>query len=226
MGYSYFFKHIGSQEGLPHKQVEALAQDKQGYVWIGTRNGLVRYDGYEMRCYYHELGNNRSLANSFVKKIFTDSRGRVWVCTPEGMSRYNPKTDDFRTYSSDRENILSIAETSEGKIVFAGNGLFLFDERGDSLTLLPTPDAGFIVSLTNDAQGNLFFASNTSISRYDRKLTRFTQLDTKYYKDFLTGADGVVPMMVDHAGRLWIGRNGKGVSCIDLGREEVQVCFP
>ena len=86
MGYSYFFKHIGSQEGLPHKQVEALAQDKQGYVWIGTRNGLVRYDGYEMRCYYHELGNNRSLANSFVKKIFTDSRGRVWVCTPEGPS--------------------------------------------------------------------------------------------------------------------------------------------
>ena len=70
MGYSYYFKHIGSQEGLPHKQVEALAQDKQGYVWIGTRNGLVRYDGYEMRCYYHELGNNRSLANSFVKKIF------------------------------------------------------------------------------------------------------------------------------------------------------------
>ena len=226
MGYSYFFKHIGSQEGLPHKQVEALAQDKQGYVWIGTRNGLVRYDGYEMRCYYHEHGNDRSLANSFVKKIFTDSRGRVWVCTPEGMSRYNPKTDDFRTYSSERENILSIAETSEGKIVFAGNGLFLFDERGDSLTLLPTPDAGFIVSLTNDAQGNLFFASNTSISRYDRKLTRFTQLDTKYYKDFLTGADGVVPMMVDHAGRLWIGRNGKGVSCIDLGREEVQVYFP
>lgn len=224
--YSYPLKHIGSQEGLPHQQVEALAQDKSGYVWIGTRNGLVRYDGYEMKCYYHEQGNPRSLINNFVKRLFSDSRGRVWVCTPEGVARYNPKTDDFRTYGSKREYILDITETSDGKMILAGNGLYMYNEQGDSLSALPTPDTGFILSLAIDPQGNLFFASNTSINYYDRTFNKLTQLDNFFYKDFLTGADGVVPMMFDHAGHLWVGRNGKGVSRIDLKSQKIDTFFP
>ena len=224
--YNFHFKHINSQNGLPHQQVEALTQDSKGYIWIGTRNGLCRYDGYEMDCYYHEQDNPRSLVNSFVKHLFTDSHGRVWACTPEGLSRYMPDTDDFKTYASPRENLLSIVETSEGKIYCAGNGLFYYDESRDSLLQVTTPDVGYIVSLAVDQDDNLYFASNLAIHYFDKSMQQLTQLDPSFYEDFLTGADGVVPMMADTAGRLWVGRNGKGVSCMDVNSGPISILAP
>ena len=224
--YNHRFKHINSQNGLPHQQVEALAQDQKGYVWIGTRNGLARFDGYEMTCHYHEQGNPRSLANSFVKRLFTDSRGRVWACTPEGVSRYVPSTNDFRNYGGTGENPLSIIETSDGRIYCAGNGLFRLDEQSDSLVAVATPEAGYIISLAVDRDDNLYFASNTTIHCFDSTMQRCTRLDKGYYEDFLTGADGVVPMLADRSGNLWVGRNGKGVSCINLATRQARNLLP
>ena len=220
------FRHLTGKDGLPHQQVEALAQDHKGYVWIGTRNGLARYDGYEMTCYYHEQGNPTTLANSFVKALLTDSRGRLWVCTMEGVSRYEPQTDSFKTYSDEQQQILSIAETSDGTIAGAGNGLFVLDEQRDSFVAVTTPDVGFIVSLAPDRQGCLYFASNNAIFCYNQHKNKITQFDSSLYADFLTGADGVVPMLVDHAGDLWVGRNGRGVSRISLESGKAEVFFP
>ena len=58
---NYRFTHITSRDGLPHQQVQALANDGRGQLWIGTRNGLSVYDGYEMLNYYNEAGNQHSL---------------------------------------------------------------------------------------------------------------------------------------------------------------------
>ena len=60
-GGNYRFTHLTSAQGLPHQQVEALAQDARGYIWIGMRNGLVRYDGYSTKVYSHDEKNPHSL---------------------------------------------------------------------------------------------------------------------------------------------------------------------
>ena len=63
---NYRFRHLSCQDGLPHQQVETMAQDEKGNIWIGTRNGLVRYDGYEMHAYFHNDEDPHSLSNNFV----------------------------------------------------------------------------------------------------------------------------------------------------------------
>lgn len=64
-GNMHFF-HISSKDGLPHQQIQALATDADGNIWIGTRNGLSRYDGYSIKTYFHEQGNPRSLLHNFI----------------------------------------------------------------------------------------------------------------------------------------------------------------
>lgn len=68
------FSHINSKDGLPHQQIQALAIDAEGNIWIGTRNGLSRYDGYSIKTYFHEQGNPRSLIHNFIYKLFVDSK--------------------------------------------------------------------------------------------------------------------------------------------------------
>ena len=73
----YRFLHLTSVEGLPHQQINNIKQDNIGRLWIGTRNGLSRYDGYEIVSYFSDEGDATSLPNSSVGYIFQDSHGRV-----------------------------------------------------------------------------------------------------------------------------------------------------
>ena len=213
---NYRFRHLSSQDGLPHQQVETMAQDQKGNIWIGTRNGLVRYDGYEMHAYFHNDEDPHSLSNNFVKVIHCDRKGRIWVCTELGISRYRPATDDFATYHEGTEHVLSLVETSKGRIIGGGDNLSVYDEQSDTFVQYPALEIGFIVSMTISPDDQLYVASNTSIYSYDATLTKITRLDPRYYEAFTTGIDGIIPMTFDHEGQLWLGRNGQGVMRIDL----------
>ena len=84
------FQHLNTSYGLPNQQVESLVQDEEGYIWIGTRNGLARYDGYNVETYYHIEGKSNSLVHNFVHGLFVDSKHRLWISTENGVSLYRP----------------------------------------------------------------------------------------------------------------------------------------
>ena len=79
------FERLESPEP-PHRSVFALHQDSDGFLWIGTQDGLARYDGYEMRTLRHDPGNPQSLSNSSVRTILEDRRGRLWIGTENGLN--------------------------------------------------------------------------------------------------------------------------------------------
>lgn len=220
---NYRFAHITSRDGLPHQQVQALANDEYGQLWIGTRNGLAVYDGYQMVNYYNEAGNEHSLIQNFVVALFCDSKGRMWVGSYGGICVYRPETDDFRRYEMPDNQVSSIMENSYGQIVCGGTDLYIFDEHADEFVPLPHQDFGFIISLAFDKQNRLFVATNKSIYYFDSSFSKTTQINKAYFEDFITGVDGIIPMFFDSRGRLWIGRNGKGVMNIDMESGDVQV---
>ena len=93
------FEHIGIKEGLPEDQVKSIMQDVQGYIWIGTQNGLVRYDGYNYKLY--NLGSDQvnSLTNTDVSSIFEDRQKNLWVSAiGNGLFMYDRNTDTFKEY--------------------------------------------------------------------------------------------------------------------------------
>lgn len=75
---NFRFMHITGKDGLPYQQVEELLQDDKGRLWIGTRNGLSRYDGYNIVSYFNQEDNQNSLTHNTIECIFQDSKKRIW----------------------------------------------------------------------------------------------------------------------------------------------------
>lgn len=95
------FTHITTSDGLPENTGQAIIQDRQGFIWIGTQNGLARYDGYEYRTYQLQPNDENSLCNNQIESLFLDQDNFLWVATRNGISRFDPKMDHFDTFYPD-----------------------------------------------------------------------------------------------------------------------------
>lgn len=224
---NYNFIQITNKEGLPHQQVEDLMQDSNGFLWIGTRNGLAKYDGYSIETYFHKDGDPNSLPHNTITGLFQDSQQRIWVGTNKGICRYLPESNDFKCYLPQSSIASYIVENHEGEIICADNGLYTYDEKTDSFVSNPNiKTTERILSLTIDKNNRLFYSTNNSISFIDFSTSSITQISPSIYSDFLAGADDIVPLLYDSEGRLWIGRNGKGVMWLNADTNQSQIYAP
>ncbi|MDB5135939.1 MAG: tetratricopeptide repeat protein [Mucilaginibacter sp.] len=93
------FDHFTVKDGLPERQIQFIQQDDQGYMWIGTQNGLVRYDGYKPKVYRFGVAKNDIYQNCSAESMLIDKDKNIWICTVgNGLFRYNRKTDSFIQY--------------------------------------------------------------------------------------------------------------------------------
>src|SRR5260221_2900075 len=95
---TYRFESITVNDGLSQSSVTSIAQDASGYLWIGTQDGLNKYDGYSIKVYRNKEGDSTSLAKNYVTKILVDNQNTIWIATLGHLSRYNPATDVFANY--------------------------------------------------------------------------------------------------------------------------------
>ncbi len=120
--------------------VNDILQDRYGYVWIATENGLNRYDGYKFTSYFSSTDDSTSITSNIVVRLFSDSKGRLWVGTRLGLMRYNYADDNFQVYQLPGEvspRIISMIETQKGEMLFGSSGRGLFRLDGDSIVKVP-----------------------------------------------------------------------------------------
>ena len=107
---SGIFQTIGDEQHIPDTVVTRLLQDSQGFIWIGTPSGLIRYDGYRFKRYLHMANKENSLGGNFIVDMTITPDGKMWVISePGGVAIYQPDTDDFQ-----RLNLT--ADTAQQKI--------------------------------------------------------------------------------------------------------------
>ena len=144
------YESISIAQGLSQGMVFAALQDQQGFIWVGTKNGLNRYDGYNFKVFTNDPYDSNSLSGNTITALFEDSKGRIWVGTDNaGLNVYDKKSSRFYRipHRANDANSLSgnwvrnsMVETNDGKI------------------LVPTEQAGFnVVTLPND-----FFEKKTT----------------------------------------------------------------
>src|SRR4051812_48108244 len=75
------FQHIGSREGLSELNINCIMQDSRGFIWVGTRDGLNRYDGNKFKVFKNTVSDNNCISNSFVQDILEDKNGNLWIST-------------------------------------------------------------------------------------------------------------------------------------------------
>jgi hypothetical protein len=120
------FEHINSENGLPQNSVYVICQDKQGFMWFGTADGLCRYDGNEIRVFRKDPFDTNSLPGNFIRRLISDSKGILWIGTESGICCYDPVTEKFkRVHIPGESDITSVAfpfyETKSGEIFFGWN---------------------------------------------------------------------------------------------------------
>lgn len=133
------FGVIDKRQGLPNDIVFAIAQDRQGFLWFATMDGLARWDGYAMRVWRHNPEDSTGLASSDIRWVMEDSEGMIWVCTQAaGVHRFNPRTETFDHFyhkkgdpaTIDGDEATAIFEDKQRQFwILAGGTLHLFDRR-------------------------------------------------------------------------------------------------
>jgi diguanylate cyclase (GGDEF)-like protein/PAS domain S-box-containing protein len=204
------FERISIAEGLSQSYVYDIIQDKNGFIWIATQDGLNRYDGKNFVYYRHDSTNKSSVADNFIRKLFIDSNNILWVGTNEGLSRYNESLDNFDNFlhqsndsNSLKDNeIWDIYQDQQNNIfVSTKEGLQKFDVENSNFSRIRF--RGFedalkeIKTIFQDKKGNYWlgtydkgvFLTNSTMSsvvalseqnKWDLKLTASALYDLKF----------------------------------------------
>jgi signal transduction histidine kinase/ligand-binding sensor domain-containing protein len=179
------------KDGLPGTQVNKILVDRFGYIWIGTINGLARYDGYTFKRFYENPNDPGSIKGLVVWSLFEDSKGQIWVGTQPGkLNVFNPVTQSFKYYeyvdligaeANVEIGINSITEDNAGRMYFGvtsnyGNpipsALLYLDEKEDKIKRFETPDSlaiSNVVNMVKDNNGNIWIRSYKGIFKIDKQ---------------------------------------------------------
>ena len=175
-------EHLTTADGLPQATVMTTLQDSQGFVWLGTEDGLVRFDGHELYRYARSRTQPGSLPGNYVWQIVEDANADLWIATNDaGVAKWSRRSDTFTSYRHAADNSDSLASDRVRTVLVDSRGhiwIGTFDAGVDVLD----PSSGRIEHLRNDP--------NDSGS---------------------LGSDHVSTLALDRAGDVWIGTD-KGLN--------------
>ena len=130
------FERLTVEDGLSENLINCLLQDSDGFMWIGTNNGLNKYDGYEFKIYKNILDDSSSLSDNYIHTMYEDQTGQLWIGVRNGLNLVNHSTETFTRYQHDQTNvnhrqsndIYALFEDTEKRFwVGTRDGLYLFD---------------------------------------------------------------------------------------------------
>jgi signal transduction histidine kinase/ligand-binding sensor domain-containing protein/DNA-binding response OmpR family regulator len=220
------FQRISIEKGLSHSVVTSIFQDKKGFMWFGTGNGLNKYDGYNFTIYKQEAGNPSSITQNNITAIYEDHSGNLWVGTSSnGLNRYNRDNDNFYNCQNSptffrnlcNKSINCIFEDKENNLWIGTNrGLFFTNRLNGSFFQLEIKSNGLdilnetsINSIVEDKNGILWIGtSGKGLLGFNKKNNYIT------FNSMQSGtvhAANITSLLYDKRGKLWIGTYNNGL---------------
>ena len=224
------FKHYGVQNGLSQSTVYTIMQDRTGFIWIGTKEGLNRFDGTSFKI-YRAYNDEHSLQSDFITSLYEDVDGNIWVGTDIGVWIYNPMTDSFHHFNTKTAggtlitNSVNVITGNNRYIYISANeqGVFRYDIKERSLTNNPLPGYSNVVgmSLGKDNRiwlglfGDGLYSADLSL----RNVQPFTAADGSH-----PFANDIVSSILPYsADRLYIGADRHGLCEVNTSTRQYNI---
>lgn len=222
------FTHLSGEQGLSNSTVEAIYQDSRGFIWIGTRDGLNRYDGHEMVVYRNDAGESGSISDGYIRCIYEDRDHELWVGTVNGLNRLDRgkdrftrwKHEDADTGSLSNNGITALLEDHQGRLwVATSGGLNLLDRstgRFRHYRMGGGPGSlrdDRINCLLEDNSGQLWIGTQSGLDVFEPATGHFTAIANPA----ITNSSGntIIAMREDRQGNLWLGTEDDGLYLYD-----------
>lgn len=224
----FHFRHYNIENGVSSNNISTLFQDQKGYIWIGTENGLNRFDGNQFTLYQK---NNPLYSNFHANSINTiceTTDKELWLGTDNGVFIYNQVKDTFTPFvkqTSDKISITSwithIIQDKAGNIWIATHkqGIFLFNTQTDKLTQFEIPQNDNIVTrILNDEQNNIWLSGPYQLC----KLNKVNNTFETYAIEEKTESIYSMALWEDSSNHIWIGTWDKGLWKLDPRTKQVE----
>ncbi len=171
------FEKISIEEGLSQSVVTAMAQDKTGFLWFGTTDGLNRYDGYDFTIYKPDPSDPGSLTDGWITSLLADEDGSLWVGTSQGgLNHYDSRTGKFVHYQQNPDDETSLT-------------------------------GGSVSVIYRDRQSNLWVGTSEGLNRFDSSTNGFVHFLSQVQDPTSISNNTITAILQDSDGRLWLGTN-------------------
>lgn len=224
------FDRFSMEQGLSDQTVFCICEDRRGFMWFGTADGLNRFDGYKFKIYRHIPENPGSINDNIVRALLVDNEGTLWVGTRLGLNRYDRETDTFTHYYADTStkgggtvnHVYSLYQASSGELCLGtAQGLVLFDPGHERFIYQPMRASGnqrniddlyTVETIAGGQPGELWLGTINGITRFD--------IVNRTYRFFPVPPDSKVNLQLIHSivkdGDIyWLGTQGAAVVRFD-----------
>ncbi|NOG46718.1 MAG: hypothetical protein HND50_15865 [Calditrichaeota bacterium] len=223
------FEHLTTKNGLSQNTITTILQDKTGFLWIGTQNGLNRYDGYSFKI-YNDLMNTSDKYNSYnITSIAQDANRNIWIgTTSNGVSIYYTQKSKFKALKIDEEAAKSISfiltnDTKSVWVATEGAGLKEYSlnlellntyksKNNDSTTL----SSNRISTIFQDSSDNLWIGTkDAGLNFFDLKTKKISRITLE------NNSTSITSINQDQNGVIWVGTALKGIITIDSKTKKI-----
>jgi ligand-binding sensor domain-containing protein/serine phosphatase RsbU (regulator of sigma subunit) len=238
------FDHITVEDGLPERTIYQMTQDYLGFMWLGTQDGVVRYDGNSFVSYKQIPGDPHGFQGRLVLVVAEDRQERLWIGTyNNGLNRYDRDQDRFISYRHDPDDANSLSldgvsavyQDSHG-VLWIGCGIpEMYSAEGGLNRYVPEHDhfirhehdpddpvslsPGPVTSIVEDSSGQLWIATfGGGLNLLDRKTMTFSHLQHDPENPSSLNDDRIYELVEDQHGRLWIATHGGGLNLYEKGK--------
>jgi serine phosphatase RsbU (regulator of sigma subunit)/ligand-binding sensor domain-containing protein len=237
------FKQLNIEDGLSQSRISEIVQDSKGFIWIGTEDGLNRYDGYEFRIFTFDPTDSNSIANNVIRSLAAGDSGNLWIGTSfGGLNKYDAKTGKFISFRHDPNDPLSISSDrvddiyrdKDGNLWLAtsGSGFDYFDTKTYKFTRhvhdpqnQNSVSSSQVLFIYKDSRGSVWLGTDNGLDRFYPATNTFRQ-----YQYSPTDPDGLnspylASIHEDRQGKIWFGTAGGGLNRFDPQTETFSHIF-
>ncbi|HEV2441976.1 MAG TPA: two-component regulator propeller domain-containing protein, partial [Steroidobacteraceae bacterium] len=232
--------HLTTADGLPQGTVRAVLQDSQGFMWLGTEDGLVRYDGQDVVRYGYSPETNRGLPGNFIRQIVEGPRQDVWIATNGGLARWNRARDDFTVYRHDPRDPSSLASDDATAVSVDGQGRIWVGTADAGLDVLDPGSGRFehlrheaagpgtlasnqVTTLARDRAGDLWVGTDAGLDELEPGQHAFLHFRPASGDPRTLSGSLVTQVLEDRSGSLWVGTREGGLDRMDRSGHVLQV---
>jgi signal transduction histidine kinase/ligand-binding sensor domain-containing protein/CheY-like chemotaxis protein/HPt (histidine-containing phosphotransfer) domain-containing protein len=234
-------EHLTTSDGLPQGTVFVTLQDSQGFVWLGTEDGLVRYDGHELFRYAYSHSARGGLPGNYIQAIVEDARHDLWIAIKDaGIARWSRASDSFTVYRHDAENPNSLASNAVRDLLVDASGRVWVGTTDTGIDILDPGSKRIqhlrhdardpssliddrIVSLTLDRSGALWIGTDMGLDRWQPDRRAFVHFQHEAGNPASLSSNQLARVVEDRSGALWVGTHDGGLNRMDRDGRVVEV---
>ncbi len=234
---NFVFDRFYVEDGLSQGNVNCIFQDNKGLIWLGTDDGLNKFDGYSFTTYRSNPKDTNSISNNHITDIVEDSKGNLWIGTMGGgLNKYDQKKDCFTSYTVSSNDISAISSNLITKLAITKNDILWIGTRGGGLNRLNTDDELFvhfikdplnkntisdndILAVFLDSKNRLWIGTRNGglnlFNQHNGNVKRYPIKNNKSQNQNATSGSFIFQVAEDCFGKLWLLNPNIGIDILD-----------